>query len=701
MLSIHGRVCANPELGADADTGGQIAYVLEEMQALARDPRVQRIDLLTRLFDDAETRPIHADRRERLGDKAQIVRLRAGPARKYLAKERLWDYLDSFVDAALQFLRHEAAIPDLIHSHYADAGYVGIRLSRLLGIPLLHTGHSLGRDKRQRLLAAGRNADSIDRQFHFPHRIAVEEAILDEASLVIASTRQEVEEQYGLYDHADAPRFAVIPPGVDLHRFSAPKRGQSSPLLPTLQRFLERPRQAPILAIARPDERKNLIRLVEAYGAAPDLRAQFNLILLMGQRDQIQDLPRSAAKVTRQLLYAIDGYDLYGQIAIPKHHEPDEVPEYYRFAAMHRGVFVNAALTEPFGLTLLEAAASGVPVVATQYGGPRDILRFCRNGILVDPLCREDIQQAIRQLGNNRKFWLKASRAGLQGVRRVYTWDAHAGRYLTEIEKILRRQRKQLRRERLVHHGAGRRVLPLATHLLISDIDNTLVGDPAGLEELLLWLDKHPKVAFGVATGRNLRQSMEVLRDHHVPDPDFYITDVGTRITYGKNLREDPDWPVHLRHRWWRDGVTQALSDIPGLRLQEKFTQSEFKVSYYFDPKRPPAVTELHDRLRHRQIAAHVVQSHGRYLDVLPARASKGHAIRFLAFRWGLPLQSVLTAGDSGNDADMMGGEICGVVVGNHSPELRRLRQKPHIYFADAFYAWGIMEGIQHYAFAQ
>ncbi|MBU2729585.1 hypothetical protein HAP96_06740, partial [Acidithiobacillus caldus] len=44
MLSLHGRVCADPELGADADTGGQITYVLEEMRALARDPRVRRVD---------------------------------------------------------------------------------------------------------------------------------------------------------------------------------------------------------------------------------------------------------------------------------------------------------------------------------------------------------------------------------------------------------------------------------------------------------------------------------------------------------------------------------------------------------------------------------------------------------------------------------------------------------------------------------
>ncbi|EGQ62752.1 sucrose phosphate synthase, partial [Acidithiobacillus sp. GGI-221] len=103
MLSIHGRICGTPELGIDADTGGQVGYVLDEMQALARDPRVSRIDLLTRRFDDSDTNPIYGAPRELLESGARIIRLPAGPAHKYLQKERLWDYLDTFVDGALHF----------------------------------------------------------------------------------------------------------------------------------------------------------------------------------------------------------------------------------------------------------------------------------------------------------------------------------------------------------------------------------------------------------------------------------------------------------------------------------------------------------------------------------------------------------------------------------------------------------------------
>jgi sucrose-phosphate synthase len=87
------------------------------------------------------------------------------------------------------------------------------------------------------------------------------------------------------------------------------------------------------------------------------------------------------------------------------------------------------------------------------------------------------------------------------------------------------------------------------------------------------------------------------------------------------------------------------------------------------------------------------------YLDVLPMRASKGSAIRYLADKWGIPVDSILVAGDSGNDEEMLSGNTLGVVVGNHSAELEVLRNRERIYFAEGHYAWGILEGIEHYDF--
>ena len=102
-------------------------------------------------------------------------------------------------------------------------------------------------------------------------------------------------------------------------------------------------------------------------------------------------LPLHGIFVLTEIFLLMDKYDLYGKIAIPKKHDFEhEVPGLYRIAAEKKGIFVNSALTEPFGLTLIEAAASGLPIVATEDGGPQDIIANCKNGELVDPLpdCR-------------------------------------------------------------------------------------------------------------------------------------------------------------------------------------------------------------------------------------------------------------------------------------------------------------------------
>ncbi|MBC6946646.1 glycosyl transferase family 1, partial [candidate division KSB1 bacterium] len=89
----------------------------------------------------------------------------------------------------------------------------------------------------------------------------------------------------------------------------------------------------------------------------------------------------------------------------------------------------------------------------------------------------------------------------------------------------------------------------------------------------------------------------------------------------------------------------------------------------------------------------------GRFLDILPFRASKGKAVRYLCYKWSIALNHVLVAGDSGNDAEMLRGEMLGVVVGNHSAELEKIRGLKHIYFSPHNHAAGILDGLEHYQF--
>lgn len=704
MLSIHGLVRGrDPELGRDADTGGQITYVLELARALGRNPQVERVDLVTRLIEDPNVAPDYATAEEEVGPNVWIRRLPFGPKR-YHRKELLWNHLDQLVDRCLHMLRGQHRLPDVIHTHYADAGFVGMQLSQLLGIPQIHTGHSLGRCKLKRLLDSGRKMTSIERQFNFQRRITVEEDVLAHASLVVTSTRQEITDQYGLYDHFDARRSVVIPPGTDTSRFSPPARDQRPDpnVAGMVDRFLRQPAKPMVLTICRPDARKNLRRLVEAYGESPELRERANLVVVAGTRDDVRSAEEDQQKVFTDLLLDIDRYDLYGQVAYPKSHTQDDVPELYRLAARRHGVFVNPALTEPFGLTLIEAAASGVPIVATEDGGPTDIVDNCRNGLLVDPLDPSAIAGALSEALSDPQQWRRWARNGLRGVREHYSWDAHVARYLKAVRGVLRGERKQIRRGKAYVLAPRRSALPLAGFALISDIDNTLLGDRLGLEQLVEWLRAHRElVAFGIATGRGIESAMDVLASWRVPIPQVLITAVGSEIHYGPDLRRDRGWTAHIRHKWRRAALSEALAAIPGLELQAPENQREFKLSYNVDPDTMPPVDELYKRLRMLDLTARLIYSHDAYLDVLPIRASKGQAVRYLAYKWGLPLRRFLVAGDSGNDSEMLVGDTYGVVVGNHSQELSALKGLDQIYFASQPSARGILEGIAHYGFAE
>ncbi len=439
LLSLHGLVRGHDiELGRDADTGGQITYVIELARALATHPGVGRVDVLTRLIRDPGVSADYARPREALAPGASIVRIPCGPP-EYLPKERLWPHLDEFTTRALAWLQESGRVPDVIHAHYADAAYVGVRLARTLGIPFVFTAHSLGKVKLARLLAAGEDPGQLEERFCFRRRFAAEEQALASAAVCVASTRQEATRQYGLYRWRRPERTVVIPPGVDLARFRpAGPDWRQPPIAQELRRFLRRPRLPLILALARPDRRKNFHNLLHAFGRDPELRHRANLVIVAGNREALEDLPEPAREVWREILQLIDDYDLYGSVAYPKHHTAADVPDLYRLAAHSGGLLVNPALTEPFGLTLLEAAASGLPVVATTDGGPVDIVAGCRNGLLIDPLDPGDIAATLRSALADRRRWHQWSEQGVRNVRRLYSWRAHVDRYLTALRPYLR-----------------------------------------------------------------------------------------------------------------------------------------------------------------------------------------------------------------------------------------------------------------------
>jgi sucrose-phosphate synthase len=717
LFSIHGLIRGkSPELGRDADTGGQIKYVLELAKALGEREEVDQVDLVTRLIEDPDVASDYAAPLEPLSDHARIVRLRCG-GKKYIRKELLWPHLEYFIDRSIRFIKSQKRVPDVFHGHYADGGYVAMRLAEAFDAHFIFTGHSLGKNKKEKLLGDGLSESRIERQYKIDHRIETEEKIFKQAELIITSTKQEITDQYGLYDNGQHDRFTVIPPGIDLQTFypfydpqldgemlNEEVKQTRYTLLRELQRFWAHPEKPFILALCRPDHRKNITGLIEAYGTNSELQKIANLAIFAGIRRDITVMEENEQAVLTDMLLHMDRYDLYGKLAIPKQHDfATEVPELYRICAESQGIFVNPALIEPFGLTLIEAAACGLPIVATNNGGPVDIVSNCENGILVEASDSKSISAALLSILVDEARWTEFSNNGINGVRKHYSWQAHSEKTMRQFEKLMPDRDTEGSHvdqnvKELPQQSFGRRLTNVG-HLMITDIDNTLVGDDQSMRELFWILHERSKdLAWGVATGRSLELTLDAMTVYDFPMPDILICSVGTEIYYGPDLRHDRSWQQHISYQWKAEAIKEALGSLGFLVFQEAEGQRSHKISYYLEEKgdRLKSVQEV---LKQNRLRCQAIYSHGQFLDILPLRASKGKAIDYIRYKFDFSPRQVMVAGDSGNDEDMIDSAARGLVVGNHSEELEKLRRKQNIYFSPEKYAAGIIDGLHHYGF--
>ena len=701
-LHLHGLFRSQGlELGRDADTGGQTLYVLELVRSLAARAEVDHVEVITRLIQDRRVSADYARPEESIAPGASIRRFNFGPKR-YLRKEQLWPYLDELADQLVRHLQATHRRPDWIHAHYADAGYVGALVSRRLGLPLVFTGHSLGREKLRRLLAAGGNREQIDQTYSISRRIDAEELALAHADLVITSTRQERDHQYSRYGRFEAGRADVVPPGVDARRFhprSTPQ--ESEDVSAMVQPFLREPQRPPLLAICRADRRKNIPALVEAFGRSSVLRERHNLILVLGNRDDSRQMDRQQREVFQQIFDLVDRYDLYGSVAYPKHHRRDQVPWIYRWAADRKGLFVNPALTEPFGLTLLEAAASGLPMVATDDGGPRDIQRRCENGLLVDVTDPESLQHGLVRAGSDPERWRRWSDNGVEAVSRHYSWDAHVCSYLALMQGRLSPSAASAK----LFAQPSVQANPLGDRLLLLDLDSSLEQpDPEALQTLRHQLTastvRSAQPGLGIITGRSLPAARQRFTELQLPDPSVWITQAGTEIYYGQEEQADRLWAAEIGVDWQRQGVENALADLGDhMALQTAEHQGVFKVSYLLRQPGPSVLPLIRQRLRQEhQVARPALRCHW-FLDVLPLRASRSEAIRFLSLRWSLPLDRFLVVASQQGDLELVQGLPAAVIPSDHDPCLDGCRQLPRVYFADRARLSGVLEGLQHYRF--
>ncbi|MBA2562483.1 MAG: HAD hydrolase family protein, partial [Chitinophagaceae bacterium] len=164
---------------------------------------------------------------------------------------------------------------------------------------------------------------------------------------------------------------------------------------------------------------------------------------------------------------------------------------------------------------------------------------------------------------------------------------------------------------------------------------------------------------------------------------------------YTDKFIADKGWESHIDYQWKRNELQNALSKFPGLRLQEPAAQWPYKLSYYVgDNFNEDELKSIYKFLDEWKLRAKILLTENKYLDVLPFRASKGSAIRYLSYKWKMPLENFITAGNGGNDKDMLQGKVKGIVVANYSSELEVLRKNKSIFFSVDPLAKGVLEGI-------
>lgn len=248
-----------------------------------------------------------------------------------------------------------------------------------------------------------------------------------------------------------------------------------------------------------------------------------------------------------------------------------------------------------------------------------------------------------------------------------------------------------------------------AQWLLASDIDNTLTGNPTALQNLgqqLRRLREKNDLFLVLSTGRRLVEVLDGFEEEDIPQPDAIIGQVGTEIyvpPFSPDMPPMAEWDSLLREQYSREEALQLLDGIENAEIQAAHYNTPLKVSYFLDKNPDPdkAAELIKQRAAEKGDRYQVVWSSGRDLDILPAASGKGKAIRFLIDSLNLSPETVIVAGDSGNDRTMFEEFGQGVIVGNAKPELKQLKEETNshtnYYFAEKFYAAGVEEGLQHF----
>jgi len=402
MLSTHGYFDPIPQLGR-TDTGGQVVYVLELAKAISK--LGIKVDIYTRWFDKTlkqiDPVPGYPD--------VNVIRIHSGPW-EFIPKEYIYEVLPELIENMKLFIEENNFEYDLYHGHYVDAGIVTIAVAKAFDKPAYFTAHSLGAWKRDQM---GGDPDEMEKKFNFNHRIADEIRIFKAVNAQTVTSILQLEKLEKLYDFY-ADNIVDIPPGVDIHTYHLPSEEDKKKKTDLPEKY--------IFCISRIDTNKGHDFLLNAFDFVRKEIKDVDLVIGGGSPNPKQreiGLYDKMRKIINEKGME-DRVRLIGYV-------PDELmPTYYQQSEM----FVLPSLFEPFGMTTQEAMACGRPVVASMFGGIRNVIINGENGILVDPSKPHEFADAILKLIKNKYLSEKIGMQAYKTCQEEFSWEAIADRFL-------------------------------------------------------------------------------------------------------------------------------------------------------------------------------------------------------------------------------------------------------------------------------
>jgi len=389
------------------DAGGMNVYVVESAKRIAASG--VSVDIYTRANKSGLPEKVE------IAEGVTVRHLEAGPY-DGITKDELPSQICALMSS---FMHQEARLPahyyDVIHSHYWISGQLGWLISERLGIPLVHTMHTMAKVK---------NLSLAESEKPEPQTRAIgEEQVVAASAALIANTAAESASLVSLYD-ACPDNVYVVPPGVDLSTYKLNGGKKAS------RKKLKIADDALMLAfVGRIQPHKGpevLIRAVaEMLKHTPVLRSKLKTIIMGGASGNGSQEPERLRSIAQFL-----GVSDVIEFMPPVPHE--ELSDWYRASDL----VCVPSYSESFGLVALEAQACGTPVVATAIGGLRTAVADGISGSLVDGHDPRAWSAVISRLLMEPERRLILSMGAVEHASH-FGWDATARGTLDVYDRVL------------------------------------------------------------------------------------------------------------------------------------------------------------------------------------------------------------------------------------------------------------------------